>query len=591
MVVLPAVTVKLADPSDLEKGAAGAAATTVAPPKTSRAKIWLTLALVIAVACAVGIGIGLSKKGASDNVSTVAAGGAMVVNTKALGGLNANQSTQPTVINTLPVGTEVPLDLDPPAPSPPPAPPGNGFVPTDDISDPAPPPGNGGGVTDFTLPVGNPPEPVKMVNTKFVGLISNAEVTMKGVSWFGFENGNTMVEGLYGVQDQADPSYISDFADQVYALQLLGFNAIRLPWTKDTIFDTAVPKSLDYGCTLAKDADVVKWATDPAVTPAKAAPGRTFPRLSSSKICNDYIPNRSVLQRYLFVIRYLVASGFYVVVDYHPRGVDQAVYTNTTNFSQAWSSLWSYMMALPNFEDDIRGRVFLELFNEPDHEGISWDAGGLKRDDPTLPSLTSLYLTTMDAIAAIDPTAIFMLNGAGQADNTGLCWGDGFITDDMTRLKYNASNPNPFFRALSYKAYKSQVILTPHLYGPSVTSVVKTAPEYNYLWGMSWGKMNTQGYCFNSSCTQYAIVPTEFGSRLLEDQKPNDLLWFDTLKQAFGKLTPAGGKTSVSISSWFWWCWSPNSADTGGLIDDQYTNIEWYKIRQLTTLGLRPWYM
>ncbi len=45
------------------------------------------------------------------------------------------------------------------------------------------------------------------------------------------------------------------------------------------------------------------------------------------------------------------------------------------------------------------------------------------------------------------------------------------------------------------------------------------------------------------------------------------------------------------IGSWFYWCWNANSGDTGGLVRDDWTTLEWVKLAFLTTLGLRPWAM
>ena len=45
------------------------------------------------------------------------------------------------------------------------------------------------------------------------------------------------------------------------------------------------------------------------------------------------------------------------------------------------------------------------------------------------------------------------------------------------------------------------------------------------------------------------------------------------------------------IGSWFYWCWNANSGDTGGLVRDDWTILEWGKLAFLTTLGLRPWAM
>ncbi len=54
---------------------------------------------------------------------------------------------------------------------------------------------------------------------------------MQGFNWFGFETGDTMVQGL--MPNFANPrnfSQVGDFATVVYRQQALGFNAVRLPF-------------------------------------------------------------------------------------------------------------------------------------------------------------------------------------------------------------------------------------------------------------------------------------------------------------------------------------------------------------------------
>ena len=45
-------------------------------------------------------------------------------------------------------------------------------------------------------------------------------------SWYGFNDGSTMVGGLWG----GAHTQVGDFATVVYRAQLLGFNAVRLPF-------------------------------------------------------------------------------------------------------------------------------------------------------------------------------------------------------------------------------------------------------------------------------------------------------------------------------------------------------------------------
>lgn len=47
-----------------------------------------------------------------------------------------------------------------------------------------------------------------------------------------------------------------------------------------------------------------------------------------------------------------------------------------------------------------------------------------------------------------------------------------------------------------------------------------------------------------------------------------------------------------AIGNWMYWSWNANSGDTGGLIDDNWRELMWVKIRFLVNkLGLKPWYL
>jgi aryl-phospho-beta-D-glucosidase BglC (GH1 family) len=73
---------------------------------------------------------------------------------------------------------------------------------------------------------GTPPPALTLREDKFVEVASGQTVALKGYSWFGFNNGQTSVDGLWA----GGCAYHTDFASVVYQMQLLGFNAIRLPF-------------------------------------------------------------------------------------------------------------------------------------------------------------------------------------------------------------------------------------------------------------------------------------------------------------------------------------------------------------------------
>lgn len=61
-------------------------------------------------------------------------------------------------------------------------------------------------------------------------------------------------------------------------------------------------------------------------------------------------------------------------LDYHPDPADHLA-LEVEGFARAWVHTWAAITCLPNFSSDIRGRLILDLLNEPDKvgpTGIGW---------------------------------------------------------------------------------------------------------------------------------------------------------------------------------------------------------------------------
>ena len=67
------------------------------------------------------------------------------------------------------------------------------------------------------------------------------------------------------------------------------------------------------------------------------------------------------------------------------------------------------------------------------------------------------YLAGMDAIHAISPATLFMVEGCGQTAYPRVNWGDGFVADPGLIDQYKLSDPKPFFNALTTKPYNDRV--------------------------------------------------------------------------------------------------------------------------------------
>ncbi|KAF6265117.1 glycoside hydrolase superfamily [Scenedesmus sp. NREL 46B-D3] len=294
-------------------------------------------------------------------------------------------------------------------------------------------------------------------------------------------------------------------------------------------------------------------------------------------------PNKDhVIQRLLWTIQYLIANGFYVVLDYHPEAGDTTP-LHAQDFARAWMYTWATITCLPNFASDIRGRILLDLLNEPDSAGsvgLGWVGQG------GLPGLDELYLTTMDSIENITHAdALYLLQGSALSATRhryGLSSGDGFVTDPAIIQQYSLSDPKPFLNELLQRPYRGRVMLAPHLYGPDTSGVpAAAASEVAARLNSSWGRLAQDGYCNGRDCMRLPVVVGEMGSRL--DSK-EELEYYST-------VASIAQQADSPLAGWIWWAYNANSAATGGLVTDDWQEFAWQKIRYLEkSLGLQPWY-
>lgn len=255
-----------------------------------------------------------------------------------------------------------------------------------------------------------------------------------------------MVDGLWA----GGSDFATDFGKISFMLKLLGYNAVRLPFTFNHLANTKVWDLVRECAPLSQD-QIKQKLIDPnefGANKGKALPGNPSPLGDTSKRqCNGYLPNAKNEDRFLFVVQQFVNMGMYVILDYQPMGTEQQAY-DLNSFVQSWTALWRRVMCLPNFDTELAGRVLVDVMNEPDSMGIRWEAQGDR------PGAQQLYLGTADALWAATPNGgvRFLFEGTGQ-NNFGLNWGNGFVTDPEVIQSRGLSNPTAFFKYLVKKPY------------------------------------------------------------------------------------------------------------------------------------------
>lgn len=388
-------------------------------------------------------------------------------------------------------------------------------------------------------------------------------ISMKGFSWFGFNNGDGMLDGVGWSNDPV----AGDLASTIWRQKLLGFNAVRLPFSfKDLELE---PRPYTIGdCKPPSALEMAKSVTPPGRKARGPAPPLPSPPVYSNNECNGYLPSNSTRERFIWVAKFFAKNGFYVMVDNHLRE-DQTALEDEDKWSSAWGDLARDLTEDP----DLKSRLILDILNEPDNYGLMWS------------DIDRLYTKAIEDIESkTDGNVVYALEGTGQSSMF-VNWGDGFYSDSKERIdQLGMSDPIPFFDALMDKPYKTRVVLSPHVYPASVTFTYDnvTGAGLFYRMSASFGTKMTKGYCKGSTCQKFPVAIGEFGSKF-EDEI--DLVTMDDLAQYMSGKVEDG----KSVDNWFYWSWNANSGDTGGIVDGSWLNINWKKVNYLKAIGLKPW--
>ncbi|WIA10848.1 hypothetical protein OEZ85_011014 [Tetradesmus obliquus] len=400
------------------------------------------------------------------------------------------------------------------------------------------------------------------------------QVDLKGASWFGFNVGSGMVDGLWaGI----------DLATTTAQLRLLGFNTLRIPFD----FSQLKAPAKDYRRANCARKDIVHNTLDPRhrrpgsgrrslpLPPAAPKQVPPMPDLSPAGMCNSYVPHRgSAEDALVWLVSFLVRQGFYVVLNHHSLVSGQQIQRNPSEFAHEWGNLWWRIASAKAFEGQLKGRVFCDITNEPDFMGMRWS------NQPNMIGATEMYIRVMDRLHAITPDGmLYFIEGTGQTAY-GLCWGSGFVTDPALIAKHGIDDAAPFFRRLLQQPYKHQVVISPHEYGPLIRKSSILGADLVERMNASYGYLMTKGFCGAASCTKFPVVVGEFGSDMKEE---SDLVFLADFARWMG---------SQRSNSWIMWAVNANSGDTGGLVDPTlWQELRWDKLRFLTEkLGLRPWW-
>lgn len=341
---------------------------------------------------------------------------------------------------------------------------------------------------------------------------TGATVRLTGINWFGMETDNKTFHGLWS----SNP-----WRGQLDTMARLGYNTLRIPYSND---------ALKSGATATGINDFV----------------------------NPDLIGLSPLQILDKVIDYAGSKGMRVILDRHrPTSAGQSPLWYTSGVSEAtWINDWKMLAQRYAGNTTVIGA---DLHNEPHAEGTNpaatgacWGCGDTARDWRLAAERAG------NAILGVQPNWLIFVEGvscpSGGLSNV---WdNDPSNDEDCGWWGGNLSKAGQFPVRLNVA---NRLVYSPHEYAISVYHQTWfDDPSYPAnlpaIWDKYWGYLYKQNIA--------PIMMGEFGSTL---QDPKDKVWLQNLMAYTG--------TGVNGMSFTYWSWNPNSGDTGGIANDDWTTI------------------
>lgn len=236
------------------------------------------------------------------------------------------------------------------------------------------------------------------------------------------------------------------------------------------------------------------------------------------------------------IINYATGIGLHIILDQHrpdANGQSKLWYTDAYPETR-WISDWKM---LANHYKDNSLVIGADLHNEPGSPAC-WGCGQTAIDWQMAAERAG------NAILAVNPNWLIFVEGI-DCYNSDCYWTGGNLEGVQAHpVQLNVANRLVY----SVHDYPASVYNQPWF---SAANYPANLPG---IWDKYWGYIIKENLA--------PVWVGEFGSRLATEQ---DKQWFSSLVAYLG--TGAGG------ISWTYWCWNPDSIDTGGILADDWQTV------------------
>ncbi len=246
--------------------------------------------------------------------------------------------------------------------------------------------------------------------------------------------------------------------------------------------------------------------------------------------------------------------GMRIVLDRHRPDANQQSelwYTRGVSEEQ-WIADWVFLARRYRHQPAVVGA---DLHNEP-HGPATWGSGDLKTDWRLAAERCG------NAILAVQPDWLIFVEGVEKYRNESYWWGGNLAGAAAAPVRLSVPH---------------RLVYAPHDYGPGVFGqpwfkAADFPANLPALWNKHWAYLHHQQLA--------PIWLGEFGARNVTvaaaraPQARTEAQWINVLVDYIG----------ANKMYWAFWCWNPNSGDTGGLLRDDWKTIHDDKLRLLQRL-------